>query len=201
LLQQIRDGLSGQIPAQLVDELLASYGEAKKNFYLGGLRLSEVEGGRFSEAAFRILQEKTTGKYTPLSRKIDSDRIIVDLANLPSSGSHPDSLRLHILRALRIVYDIRNNRDAAHLADGIDPNLQDATLVVSVLDWVLAELVRLYHSVSANEAQRKSSELSHSTCASSSGFQWFSEGFKSTFICWRSLFASSLSEGVFRSDF
>ena len=75
MLQQIRDGLSGQIPAQLVDELLASYGEAKKNFYLGGLRLSAVEGGRFSEAAFRILQVKTTGKYTPLSRKIDSDRI------------------------------------------------------------------------------------------------------------------------------
>lgn len=127
--------------------------EAKRNFYLGGLRLSAVEGGRFSESALRILQEKTTGKYTPLNKKIDSDRIIIELANLPS-GSHPDSIRLHIPRALRVVYDIRNNRDAAHLADGIDPNLQDATLVISVLDWVLAEFVRLYHSVSADDAQR-----------------------------------------------
>jgi hypothetical protein len=55
---------------------------------------------------------------------------------------------------LRVVYDIRNNRDAAHLAEGIDANLQDATLVVSVLDWVLAEFVRLYHGVPANEAQK-----------------------------------------------
>ena len=153
MIQQIRAGLITQISAQLVDELLAAYVEAKRNFYLGGLRLSAVEGGRFSEAALRILQERTTGKFTPLNKQIKSDTIILELSNLPA-GSHPDSLRLHIPRALRVVYDIRNSRDAAHLADGIDPNLQDATLVVSVLDWVLAEFVRLYHSVSANEAQR-----------------------------------------------
>ncbi len=45
----------------------------------------------------------------------------------------------------------RRRRDAAHLADGIDANLQDATLV-AVLDWVLAELVRLHHGVGAGEA-------------------------------------------------
>ena len=153
MLAQIRTNLSTQVSIQLVDELLSAYVEAKKNFYLGGLRLSAVEGGRFSEAAFRILEEKTTGNYTPLNKQIDSSKIIQTLGNLPL-GSHPDSLRLHIPRALRVVYDIRNNRDAAHLADGIDPNLQDATLVISVLDWVLAEFVRLYHSVSADEAQR-----------------------------------------------
>jgi hypothetical protein len=55
---------------------------------------------------------------------------------------------------LRVIYDIRNGRDTAHLADDIDPNLQDATLVISNIDWVLAEFVRLYHDVSADEAQR-----------------------------------------------
>jgi hypothetical protein len=40
------------------------------------------------------------------------------------------------------------------LADGIDPNLQDATLVISNLDWILAEFVRRYHNVTAAEAQR-----------------------------------------------
>ncbi len=53
-----------------------------------------------------------------------------------------------------MIYDVRNKRDTAHLADGIDPNLQDATLVTSTLDWVLAEFVRLYHTVPANAAQR-----------------------------------------------
>ena len=30
---------------------------------------------------------------------------------------------------LRVVYDIPNKRDAAHLTDGIDPNVQDVTIV------------------------------------------------------------------------
>jgi hypothetical protein len=50
--------------------------------------------------------------------------------------------------------DVRNKRDTAHLADNIDPNLQDATLVISNLDWILAEFIRLYHNVSADDAQK-----------------------------------------------
>ncbi|MGH9879488.1 MAG: hypothetical protein ACRD5H_17800, partial [Nitrososphaerales archaeon] len=78
MLQQIRNGLAAHIPGNLVDELLTAYTEAKTNFYLGGLRLSAVEGGRFSEAAFRILQAQTTGKFTPLSQQIKSDSIILN---------------------------------------------------------------------------------------------------------------------------
>ena len=52
-----------------------------------------------------------------------------------------------------MVYDVRNNRDTAHLGDGIDPNTQDATLVISCIDWVLAEFFRLKHGVPANKAQ------------------------------------------------
>jgi len=65
-----------------------------------------------------------------------------------------NSIRLHIPRAIRVVYDVRNNRDAAHLGDNIDPNLQDASLVIANLDWILAEFVRNYHRVTADEAQR-----------------------------------------------
>jgi DNA-binding transcriptional regulator YbjK len=48
---------------------------------------------------------------------------------------------------------------ARHLAHDIDPNLQDATLVVGTIDWILAEFVRLFHEVSADEAQRIISDL------------------------------------------
>ena len=148
----IRAGLAAKLDAKLVDELLDGHAEAKRNYWLGGLRLSAVEAGRFCEAAFRILEQITTGSFTSIGKQLNTDKIIADLAQLPSA-SFSDSVRLHIPRALRVVYDIRNKRDAAHLADGIDPNLQDATLVVSVIDWILAEFVRLYHNVSPNEAQ------------------------------------------------
>lgn len=151
MLSQIAMGLKASLDARLVDELLASYFEAKEKFYLGGLRLSEVEGGRFCEAVFRIVEQSATGKFTPLGKQIDSDKII---KAAESDTRLPDALRFHIPRSLRVIYDIRNKRDAAHLADGIDPNTQDATLVVAALDWVLAELIRLHHSVKPNEAQR-----------------------------------------------
>lgn len=149
---QVRQGLIGSLDVGLVDELLLAHQEAKRNFYLGGLRLSAVEGGRFCEAAFRLLQQRTKGAFEPLGKQLDTDALVRQLASLPAT-QEPDSVRLHIPRALRVVYDVRNKRDNAHLADGIDPNLQDAGLVVSILDWVLAEFVRLYHAVLPNVAQ------------------------------------------------
>jgi hypothetical protein len=153
LMHTVRSGLAAQLNPLHVDELLASYVEAKENFYAGGLRLSAVEGGRFCEAAFRLLQEAAKLSVTKLGTSIKSEVVIKALESLPK-GQQPDSIRLHIPRALRVIYDIRNNRDAAHLGDGIDPNLQDATLVATVLDWVLAEFVRLYHNISADAAQK-----------------------------------------------
>jgi hypothetical protein len=152
LLQQIRNGLVPALDAKLVDELLEAHVEAKRNYFLGGLRLSEVEGGRFCEAAFRLLQQIAFGAFDGIGIQLDTEALIRKLAQLPA-GSRPESVRLHIPRSLRVVYDIRNKRDAAHLADGIDPNLQDASLVIAVLDWVLAEFIRLHHAVPANEAQ------------------------------------------------
>ena len=152
MLATVRAGLVNAYDPRLVDELLAAYVEAKRNFYLGGLRLSAVEGGRFCEAAFRMLQQRATGRFVPLGQQLDTDGTIRTLAQI-AGAAQPDSVRLHIPRTLRTVYDIRNRRDTAHLADGIDPNVQDATLVVSNLDWVLAEFVRLHHNVDANAAQ------------------------------------------------
>lgn len=146
----IRTGLAASLDGRLVDELLDAYDEAKRAYFLGGNRLSEVEGGRFCEAAFRLLQQAAFGKFDALGKQLESQKTI---RALEAAATAPDSIRLHIPRALRVIYDVRNKRDAAHLADDIDPNVQDSTLVVSVLDWVTAEFVRLYHKVSPEDAQ------------------------------------------------
>jgi hypothetical protein len=152
----IRRDLAASLDPVLVDQLLEAHVEAKQNLYLGGLRLNAVEGGRFCEAAFRMLQQYTSKdhKFTPLNKPLpDTEVLIRELANLPSSD-FTDSIRIHIPRSLRVIYDIRSKRNTVHLADGIDPNLQDATLVVSIVDWVLAELVRIFHKVPPDKAQR-----------------------------------------------
>jgi hypothetical protein len=133
------------IPTELVDELHEAFAEAKRRFYRDDLRPSEIEGARFSEAAFRILEWKSAGKYTALGDTMP--RVPTLMTRLEQATAESDSVRLHIPRALRVIYDFRNKRDVAHLADGIDPNFQDATLVVRNMEWVMAELVRLFHNV------------------------------------------------------
>ncbi|BCW50096.1 hypothetical protein [Arthrobacter sp. StoSoilB13] len=151
---KVESGFSASgMPEELVRELLDAFVEAKRRFHLGDYMPNAVAGGRFSEAVLRILEWETTKGYIALSDpKFKAETIINRLAVLPS-GSVAESVRLHIPRALRVIYDIRNKRNTAHLSDGIDPNTQDASLVVSTMGWVLAELVRLYHAMSAEEAQ------------------------------------------------
>lgn len=147
---RVRQGFTAAgIPTELVDELVEAFAEAKRRFYRDDLRPSEIEGARFSEAVLRILQWATAQKYTALGKTLPSvDTMMSTLVNAQAN----DSIRMHIPRTLRLIYDVRNKRDVAHLGDGIEPNQQDATLVVRNMEWVLAELIRLYNNVSAKEA-------------------------------------------------
>jgi hypothetical protein len=145
----IRNSLTSRFPANLVGELLECYVEQKKNFYLGRMRPTEVEGGRFAEAAFRMLEHAAGAAATPLGIQLDTLSIA---RMLEGQTAAPDSIRFHIPRTLRVIYDIRNKRDAAHLGDGIDPNLQDSSFISAALDWVLAEFVRLARGVPADKA-------------------------------------------------
>ena len=105
------------------------------------------------EAALRILQYSQSQSFTPSGDPKFSTNTVMQ--RLEGDGALDDTVRFHLPRALRVIYDIRNKRDAGHLGNGtVNPNLMDATLVVAVMDWVLAEFVRLFHSISVAEAQR-----------------------------------------------
>ena len=147
------------VPAELVEPLLAEYGEVLRRYYLNDLGPQAVNAGRFCEVVVRILQWETAGTYTPVSSKrLKVDEEIRALERLPASEGN-DSSRLHIPRAVRVIYDVRNARNTAHLSDGIDPNAQDASLVLASMKWILAELVRKFHSISADEAESVISQL------------------------------------------
>src|SRR5262249_44099963 len=51
------------------------------------------------------------------------------------------------------LYEIRNNRGVGHVGGDVNPNVMDATAVYNIASWILAELVRIYHGVSTEEAQ------------------------------------------------
>jgi hypothetical protein len=51
------------------------------------------------------------------------------------------------------LYEIRNNRGVGHIGGDVDPNFLDSTAVYSMASWILAELVRIFHQVTTDEAQ------------------------------------------------
>jgi hypothetical protein len=66
----------------------------------------------------------------------------------------PDSRSARILipRMMLGLYDIRNNRGVGHAGAEVDPNHMDATAVLYTAKWLVAELVRLLHTLSTEEA-------------------------------------------------
>ena len=143
--------LSSKINPALIKRLLEHYIEIKQNFFLGRYEPSQLNSAKFAEVVFRILEYITRGNYTPLDKDIQINALIQYLENLPKN-KHPDSIRLHIPRILKIIYDIRSKRGVTHVSE-INPNLMDATFVVSACDWIMAEFIRLYQTDDINEAQ------------------------------------------------
>jgi hypothetical protein len=99
-----------------------------------------AKAGKFVEATLKAVGIHCSVPFET-GRKFKADRLMNGLGNLPD-GSFDDSLRLAVPRACRVVYDIASNRGARHDPNEINPNAMDASLVVPVCSWILAELIR-----------------------------------------------------------
>lgn len=140
------------IPKQVLERLEKSYNNIKKNFRENRFEPSELNGAKFCEAAYRLLEWHTSKSYTPFGTKIrDFSQSVKKFENM---SKFPDSVRFHIPKILDALYGIRNKRGVSHLGGDVDPNYMDAVFVVSACDWVMAELVRIFHGLSTEEAQK-----------------------------------------------
>lgn len=153
-IQKISADLKKKLPAELVDALLTHYQEIKEKFYLDKHEPSELNGGKFAEICFRILQHETaSGVYVPVGQQIPQLAQELRKFEQLSASSAINSYRINIPRTLTLMCDIRNNRGVAHPGVDINPNHSDATLVTSCADWILAELFRIHYQCSPDEAQ------------------------------------------------
>jgi len=74
------------------------------------------------------------------------------LIRLPKSAGL-ESLRIIIPRSLILLYTLRGKRGIGHLGGDVDANEIDAATVVRICDWIVCELIRVYHKQSLEEAQ------------------------------------------------
>jgi hypothetical protein len=147
--------LSG-LPVTLRDPLLATYTEIVSNYIEHRWEPSELNGGKFCEVVFSIIDGSVRGEFSAKPMKPPNMRDACQgLEKLPSNvrlvGDR--SFRVLIPRLLAGLYEIRNNRGVGHIGGDVDPNLMDATAVYSMASWILAELVRIFHGVSTKDAR------------------------------------------------
>lgn len=142
----------GHLPQGLRDELMKAYDEIVRNYRERRWKASELDAGWFCEIVFTILEGHLDGDnyrdkaYKP-SRFNESCK---KLENAPTTYS--DSARLTIPRVLVGLYDVRNRRGVGHVGGEVDANHMDATFLLHSCQWVMAELVRMFHDVDVEPA-------------------------------------------------
>ncbi len=145
------------IPKEVLDRLESSYNNVKKNFRENRFEPSELNGAKFCEAVFRLLEWHTSKSYTRFGTSIKDFTSAVKRFEQMSTFS--DSVRFHIPKILDALYGIRNKRGVGHLGGDVNPNQMDAIFVASACDWIMAELVRIFHQLSTEEAQKLVQDL------------------------------------------
>ncbi len=153
MLKQVKQQLENDFSQELIDSLFECYQSAYSEYHRGNHRASSLECGRFAEVALRMLQEKTTGTYTPLGQQLPNFvNEVRRLENTPKAAFH-ESIRIQIPRTLQVIYDVRNKRNIGHVGGDIDANLSDATLSLMSCNWVLTEFLRIYYTSDITTAQ------------------------------------------------
>ena len=112
---------------------------------------AELSGGRFCEVVYTILDGRAQGAYAAAPTKprdfVAACRALENQANVPRS------FQILIPRMLPALYEIRNNRNVGHVGSDVDPDYMDSAAVLAMASWVMAELIRVFHNVTTDEAQ------------------------------------------------
>jgi len=142
------------VPSGLRDPLVSEYQSILQNFLENRWLPSELSGGRFSEIAYTILDGHAKKSYAAAPSKPSN---LVEACRKLESNTQPHiprSFKILIPRMLPALYEIRNNRNVGHVGGDVDPNHMDSVAVLSMCNWVMAELVRVFHGLTVAEAQK-----------------------------------------------
>ena len=139
------------LPDGLRNPLLAEFSRIVDNFMERRWTSAELSGGRFCEIVYTILDGHARAAYPAAPSK--PGKFVDSCRRLENNAHVPRSFQILIPRLLPALYEIRNNRNVGHVGGDVDPDFMDSSAVLSMASWVLAELVRVFHSVSTEEAR------------------------------------------------
>lgn len=147
----IGDALSA-IPAGLRDPLISEFDGLLSEYRAGDWEKVGLKAGKLCEVIYCILKGYTSGAYPSAPSKPAN---MVDACKaLESAGANfSRSARIQIPRMLVATYELRNNRAIGHVGGDVDPNHMDAELFLRAGKWMVAELMRIFSSLSTTDAR------------------------------------------------
>lgn len=149
---QVIAALSPPLPNEIVTHLLDEYQDIKQHFAFRKFRPSELNGGRFAECVLRLIQHLDNPPYTPFGTSLgNTDGII---RRVESNTALHESMRIFIPRLSRILLDVRNRRDVAHVGGDVSPNYPDSIFTSHSADWIMTEILRIYYNCSIDSAKK-----------------------------------------------
>lgn len=141
-----KDEVFGNLPKTLRDELVDEFNKIVKNYREERWEPSEMSSGKLCEIVYSILAGHVSGVYPSKSSK-PSNMVDACKALEKAPSTFPRTIRIQIPRVLIALYEVRSNRGAGHVGGDVDPSHMDATFVLYAAKWLIAELVRHFHSV------------------------------------------------------
>ncbi len=142
------------IPSGLRDPLLKEYQTIVQNFLEQRWLPTELHGGRFSETVYTILEGHANKAYAAAPTKPSNFPLACQNLEKIKLPHIPHSFQITIPRMLPALYDVRNNRNVGHVGGDVDSNHMDAVAVLSMSNWIMGELVRVFHKLTTAQAQQ-----------------------------------------------
>jgi hypothetical protein len=142
------------IPSQFRNRITKEYHNIKIRFKKGEFDSAGLSCGKFCEECLRFLQDQLTSQSIGFKEEIKNFQSeLIKLEKLPGSAGN-DSIRVIITRALSFLYTLRNKRNIGHSGGDVEANVIDASTINKISDWIMCELIRIYHNIPIEDAQQ-----------------------------------------------
>lgn len=139
---QVKSLLSSKFEEQRVISSIKHFLCVVQKFEEGDWENSLAKSGKFIEAVIKLLWVYA-GQSLPAKQKDFSAGLYAQkITQLAATIVPEDSIRLQIPRACIFIYDITSNRGGRHDSDEVNANEMDASTILPICSWILAELVR-----------------------------------------------------------
>ena len=141
-----------KVPADFRTRISKAYLELKARHREGKHDAAGLSAGKLCESVLRLLQHQLTSACTPFGQQIPNFITECEkLSRLPKAAGI-ESLRVVIPRALAFLYTLRSKRGIGHVGGDVDANPIDGASIARIADWIVCEVIRIYHNLSLEEA-------------------------------------------------